>query len=188
MPSQKDKTENTGTNGHSTASQEMYENWRGYYQKMTDDGMSYYRQGMDMFQKMAPFYPANSFMQGWMENYQTFLDRVRDESGAGSATDMDSYRRMYDAWLETWTKSLEGYMRTPEFVAKSGKDLEAFTDFQNKMGDMMDTYWNTLHLPNTADMKELYQKLYTIDRKLDELDRRFREFAASSKSSATAKK
>lgn len=189
MTSRKTKSENPETNGYKN-SQDAYEAWRDFYQKMTDESMAFYQQGMEMFQKMTPFYPAaqGGVFKEWINNYQAFVDRVREETGGMMPMDMESYRRMYEAWLDTWTRNLESYMRTPEFVAKSGKDLEAFADVQSKFGEMMEAYWHTMHLPSTEDMKEVYHKLYLIDRKLDDMDRRMSELIAASKSSASAKK
>jgi hypothetical protein len=69
---------------------------------------------------------------------------------------------------------MDTMMRTEAFAAKSGKDLEQFADYKKKMGEMLEAYWESLHLPNSSDMREVYHKLYTMDRKLDDLDNRLR--------------
>ena len=43
-----------------------------------------------------------------------------------------------------------------------------------KLGEAFEIYWESVHLPSAADMREVYHKLYSLDRKLDDLDKRFR--------------
>jgi hypothetical protein len=79
-------------------------------------------------------------------------------------------------------------MSTPEFVARSGQDLEQFSEFREKTGDMMNHYWENLHLASARDLHEVFHKLYTMDRKLDDLDERLRHLMDLMDHPAPAKK
>ncbi len=162
-------------NGHSTApdtEDNPQEAWQGFYQKMAEDGMQFFQQSVEMAQKCSPFFPNNELMTMWAGNYQDFLQQVQAETTESKGFDPDSYKRLYEAWLNTWTHNLEGYMRTPEFAEKSGKNLETMSEMQKKMGDFMESYWQMMRLPSAQDMREIYHKLYLIERKLDEIDSR----------------
>lgn len=169
-------------------SSDIYDTWQDFYQQMMKDGMSFFQQGVEMAQKMTPFAPANPLMSQWMDNYQDFVDRFSQQSHTRPTDGMDTGRQLYEAWLDTWTRNMEGYLQTPEFAAKSGKDLETFSDAHKKMTEMMEAYWQAMRLPSAQDMREIYQKLYMIERKLDELDKRLRTASDTPKSSAGAKK
>ncbi len=74
-------------------------------------------------------------------------------------------------------------MQTPEFAAQSGQHLEHMSQFQEQSAKLLEQYWATLRLPSTHDMKELYHKLYVIERKLDDLDKQLYNIVQSQKTS-----
>src|SRR5687768_13492848 len=91
---------------------EAYEAWGEFYQQMAEESMDFFRKGVENFQKMSPFYPSNELYQKWADNYQQFLNTMTDEPGI-KAGDKDVFRKMYEAWMETWTRNLDSYMRSP---------------------------------------------------------------------------
>jgi len=187
MATAKDEQEKSTTNGKTEASAEdFYKSWTGFYQQMADESTELFQKGMMTFQQMVPLYPGQEMFKEWLENSQQLVSRMTEESMSAPG-DVNTYKRMYDLWIDTWTRNLEGYMKTPEFAARSGKDLETFSELQKKMGEMMEAYWQAIHLPSAQDMREVYHKLYTIERKLDELDRHMRK-SQSSSSGETGKK
>jgi Poly(R)-hydroxyalkanoic acid synthase subunit (PHA_synth_III_E) len=182
MATANNEQEKQHTNGKNDPSTEdYYKAWSGFYQQMADESTEFFQKGMTTFQRMVPLYPGNEIFKQWLENSQDFMNRMTEES-LNAPGDVNTYKRMYDLWLETWTRNLEGYMKTPEFAAQSGKDLETFSDLQKKMGEMMEGYWQAIHLPSSQDMREIYHKLYMIERKLDELARHMRKSQAASSS------
>jgi hypothetical protein len=184
-PSQTDSEKQNSHHSHSTgySYQDAYESWSQYYQQMATEGMAFFQKGLEATQKFTPFFPQPELYQVWTQSYQDFLSHLgHDPSQLGP----DKFRELYDIWLETWSRHLEHYMRTPEFAAKSGKDLETFSEFSKQMGRLLEAYWESLHLPSSADMREIYHKLYLIERKLDEMDRRFRHFEATAETPKTA--
>lgn len=182
MQSEKNK-ENSSRNGYTN--ENAYDTWSDFYKQITDEGMSFFRQGVEMAQQMSPFYMSNEIFQQWMENYSDFINQISQRSSAPlNAAD---YRNIYESWLDAWNKNLESYMQTQYFAEKSGKNLETMSDFKKKGGELMEAYWHNLHLPNTEDMREIYHKLYTIERKLDDMDRKLQQMYTA-KTSASAKK
>lgn len=177
------------TNPDNGMGTEAFEAWQDLYRQMADEGLSFYQKGIDTVQRMfPPMYPGGELFGQWMENYQDMMSRM-GEDVSRSPGDMDVFRRMYDTWLDAWTRGLESYMRTPEFAAKSGKDIERFSDIQKRTGEMMEAYWHAMRLPSTHDMREIYHKLYILERKLDDLDRQIRARQPKPRStSATAQK
>lgn len=185
MASTDEKKQTHTHNGSSAEGSNPYEGWSEFYQKMANESMDMFQQGMESFQKVNPFHPGGELFQQWFDSYRDFMSRVGEESTTGGVPgDMESYKRLYEAWLDSWTRNLESYMRTPEFAARSGRDLETFSDMRKSMNEAMDAYWHAVRLPSAHDMEELFHKLYVIDRKLDELDRRVRTQAESKTSPA----
>jgi hypothetical protein len=146
--------------------------------------MDMFRKGMDAAQQMSPFFPGNPAFELWMQNYKQFTDKAMAET-MERPMEPETFRRIYEAWLTTWSKNLDVYMRTPEFLEQSGRNMEAFSEFRKRMDEMLDEYWKSIRLPSTRDMDEIYQKLYLIDRKLDDMDRRFRDFERAQNPSTT---
>lgn len=161
---------------HEKTMHDAAQNWFDFYQKMTEESMSAFQRGMEMSQKAAgftaPFGPGQEMFRMWSESMQDFTRRMGGEPFWG---DPASFRRAYDAWLESWAVQMETYMRTPEFAAKSGQDLEAMSDMKKRMGKMLEAYWDSIHLPSAADMREVYHKLYLMERKMDDMDRHLRD-------------
>ena len=178
---------NTSRARHQETGSEHFGAWQEFYQRMSEEGMAFFQQGMDAAQSMMPSYPGKEAFQVWTDSYQDFMNRIGKE-GMAAPGDPTAYRRMYEIWLETWGQNLETYMRTPEFAAKSGKDLEMMAEAKKRIGEMLEAYWASIHLPSSADMRELYHQLYTIDRKLDDLDHRFHMMEQALKHNTSRKK
>lgn len=184
------KSADTNQDRYNDTYNQAYQVWGNFYQNMMEEGVDFLRQGMEMAQKMSPLYPDNTAFSVWMRNYQDFMSRVSEEATtAGQRPGAESYQRIYEAWLDTLSRSMETYMQTPEFVSQSGKHLETMSEVHQKMAEAMEAYWHALRLPSLHDMREIYHKLYIIERKIDDLDRRFREQQANmSSNGASAKK
>jgi hypothetical protein len=192
-PSRTDQSETHAQNGTArdyaraeggeSAAHDFYHSWMDMYQQWSEEGMTAFQKGIEATQRMMPFTPPGQEMMNlWMDSMQSFSTRISQELGQDGSpqqamaamADPTAYKKMYDVWLDTWSTQLEGYLRSPEFAAKSGRDLEAFSDWKKKLGEVMEAYWESIHLPSSADMREIYHKLYLMDRKLDDMDRRFR--------------
>lgn len=154
---------------------DAFKSWFDFYRQMSEEGMTAFQKGLEATQKFTPFAPGQEMYSVWIDSVQDFHKKVGQESlYPYPGMDTESYKKMYEAWLEAWSKNLDTYMRTPEFASRSGKDLERFSDFKKQMGNMLEAYWESIHLPSAADMREVYQKLYVLERKFDDMDRRFR--------------
>ncbi len=185
MDTQKENgTRNEGQNN----ARDMFETWQGYYQQWADESMEMFNRGMETAQKMSPFFPGPEMARVWMDNYKEFMDRFASEGMGSASSGADTYRKAYDVWLDYWTKNMEAFIQTPEFAEKSGQHLGMMSDMKQRFGEFMESYWHAMHLPSSHDMREIYHKLYIIERKLDEMDRRFREAETGSVSGAGAKK
>ncbi len=167
-------------NGNNQAGyEEAYQNWTNLYQQMANEGMTFFQKSVEATQEMMPNPEQHQEMyQHWNESFLNFMQEAGSD---GQIPDPESYKKLYNVWLDTWSKNFEGYMRSPEFVKNSGKNLEAFSDAKSQMGDMLEEYWHNIHLPSTRDMKEVYHKLYIMERKQDEQDRKLDEISATLK-------
>jgi hypothetical protein len=175
-------------NGKSEGAESAYQTWYDFYRQMSEEGMNAFQKGIEAsqnFSASAPFnahgsnpLAANPIMNVWMESIHQFNEKMGTEKTAADSlnefSNPEYYKKMYDAWTQTWGENLETYMKTSEFAEKSGKDLEKFSDLKAQMGKTLEMYWESIHLASSADMKELYHKLYQMDRKLDDLDKRFK--------------
>jgi hypothetical protein len=179
--------ETSTKNGKHTAEDptETMQDWFQAYRQLTEDNMTAFQRNMDLAGKMMPFGPGSEFFTMWTHGMQDFWGRMGQDPVMPG--DMEGFRRMYETWLSTWTDRMESYMRTPEFASKSGKDLEAMSDLKKKLGESMETYWGAMHLPSSADMREIYHKLYLIERKLDEMDRHIRQASKAQTAQAEPK-
>jgi hypothetical protein len=152
-----------------------YTMWWDFYRQMAEEGQDMWRKSMDMAQQMTPFFPNSDMFRQWNGMMQDMMGGGAGESPfLNPSSGTETYRQMYDTWLSMWTETMERSMRTPEFAAKSGKDMERFSEAHQKMSESMESYWQALRLPSAQDMREIYQKLYMIERKLDEMDQRIR--------------
>ncbi len=160
------------TNGKSgpTGYENPYENWTQLYQQMATEGMTFFQKGVEAAQDMMPNPEQHQGMyQHWNDSFVQFMQQAGTE---GQAQDPETYKKLYHVWLDTWSQNFESYMRSPEFVKSSGKNLEAFSDAKSQMGEMLEEYWKNIHLPSSRDMREVYHKLYIMERKQDEQDRK----------------
>jgi hypothetical protein len=161
------------TNQESANQQNPFAPWMETYQKWTDESLNAFQQSMQQAQKMNPMFNNPELMKLWQDQFQSFTDKVRTTDWQHPSSP-ENFKKIYDTWLESASAQMDTMMRTEAFAAKSGKDLEQFADYKKKMGEMLEAYWESLHLPNSSDMREVYHKLYTMDRKLDDLDNRLR--------------
>ncbi len=148
---------------------DAYAAWGDFYQKMAEEGLDLFQRSVETAQDMMPGAMNPNIYQYWSEGFRDFMQYTARE---GMPTDPQGFRQFYDMWLESWSKGFEAYMRTPEFVSSSGKNLEAMSDIQLKLGEMMEEYWHAIHLPSSRDMREIYHKIYLTERKQDEQDRK----------------
>ncbi len=161
-------TENKQNGSRQT--EEAYKNWASLYQQMTEEGMGLFRKSVETAQEMMPTPEAHQEMyRHWNDSFQQFMEKASVE---GKAQDPSTYKELYTLWLENWSRQFDAYMRTPEFVENSGKNLEAFSDAKSQMGEWLEEYWHNLHLPSARDMREIYHKLYILERKQDAQDRK----------------
>jgi hypothetical protein len=160
-----------------SSQQNPFAPWMETYQKWTDESLNTFQQSiqqsMAQAQKMNPMFNNPELTQLWQEQFQSFTDQVRTTDWQQPSSP-EAFKKMYDTWLESASSQMDSMMRTEAFAAKSGQDLKQFAEYKKKMGEMLEAYWESLHLPNSSDMREVYHKLYTMDRKLDDLDNRLR--------------
>lgn len=155
-----------------TANGTGFENFAADYGNM----METMRRNWEEFYGMIPFAPQPKVAQLWMDNYMAFIKQAGQDGMMGFASDPSgTSKRMYEQWVDLWSKSLDAYFRSPDFAAKSGRDLEALSEWKKWYGQWMESYWASVHLPSTADMRDVYQKLYVLDRKLDNLEQLVRD-------------
>ncbi len=160
--------------------------WMDYYKTVMEQGLEVMHRGTEMA------FQTPTGMPGW-DSFETWMDAYQSRLNPSEKLDNQTLRNMYDAWVHAWAESMERWMSTPEFVAKSGQDLEHFSEFQEKTGTMMNQYWETLHLASARDLHEVFHKLYLMDRKLDDMDKRLRQMMTlmeqnTSKPTGTTKK
>lgn len=173
MPTAEDTQKQNGPTG-----EEMFQPWMEMYKKWTEESMTSFQSAMSQAQKMNPMLGNPELYELWQQSYQAFTDKVQTTDWRNAANpenyNPENFKKMYETWLENASTQMDSMMRTEAFAAKSGKDLEQFAEYKKKLGELFEGYWETLHLPNAADMREVYHKLYTMDRKLDDLDTRLR--------------
>lgn len=185
----------------------MYDTWRDWMTQASQEGFSMFQQGLASAQRFAPGMAGDfeerlasmpwaasidadkltQMSQQWMDSFGRFMAHSSDAIQA-NPTDPQAYKKIYEAWLNSCAEQMEQWMQTPEFAAQSGQRLEHMSQFQEQSGKMLEQYWATLHLPSTHDMKELYHKLYVIERKLDDLDKQLYQIVQSQKTSKSEAK
>lgn len=181
MPATREKSQTNGAGLH-----EAFETWAGFYKEMATQGMGMFEKSIEAAHQMHPLYPGSEVYDQWLDNFKDFTEAFMRETTENPG-DPEAFRRLYQIWLTACSKNFESYMRTPEFVARSGKNIEEFSELKQKMGEGLEEYWHAIHLPSSRDMREIYQKLTVIDRKMDELDKRFREMEKASKKTTPKK-
>ncbi len=139
------KADDTHFNSSAQAN-EQYQAWLGMMQQITRDNLQWFQQSLEMAQKAYPF-----------------------ASNTENTEPNTSPKSAYDAWLKHWTQHLESMMAGAEFSEHSGKTLHAASEAKQTMDQMLRQYWHSLQLANTEDMKEVYLKLYQMERRLDDL-------------------
>lgn len=205
---EEERTQDSMNESFNESLNESYQAWSGFYQRMAEEGLTFFQKNMEAAQQMMPGMLGMSGMPGmgtsgmsgmpgmqgfaapdlyrqWTEAFHEMVNAWETEGGTMNP---EIYQKMYRIWLEMCSKSAETFMRTPEFVQASGKNLEAFSDAKARMGEMIEEYWGLLHLPSTHDMRELYHKHYLQERKLDEMDRKLDEILSHLKTSRNSEK
>ncbi|MBY0450354.1 MAG: hypothetical protein K2X01_07010 [Cyanobacteria bacterium] len=149
----------------------QYQAWLGMMQQMTRDNMQWFQNSLDMAQNLA----QGTAQQGYPFNTERTGPQVDPKS-------------MYDAWLKNWTQHLESMMAGAEFSEHSGKTLHAASEAKQNMDQMLRQYWHSLQLANAEDMKEVYLKLYQMERRLDDLTDMLHDWMSLQEKNAPAQK
>lgn len=143
-----------------------------FYQEMSREWLNYCQDFLGVMGQFSPVNLDEGLTKEWFENFHYWLEQIDTEM-----MDINAYERLVKVWAKIWTKHLETYMgstlKTREFVGGSEKTLEALTDLKLLRDVILEAWWYAIRLPNRRDMRELYYKDYTIERKLDELNKKF---------------
>jgi hypothetical protein len=151
----------------STQANAQYQAWLSMMQQMTRDNMQWFQNSLEMAQNAYSFNTENTGAQMDPKNMS---------------------KNLYDTWLKNWTQHLESMMAGAEFSEHSGKTLHAASEAKQQIDQMLRQYWHSLQLANAEDMKEVYLKLYQMERRLDDLTDMLQDWMDQQKKSAPAQK
>lgn len=171
------------TNGNaSETSDAMMSQWLAFCRKLSEENMALFKRSVEAAQQMHSMpegSPSATDMMGyWQNSFKDYSQRFSNFNPT-NLQDPTQIKHAYEQWMLYWSEQFETMMGTKEFALNSGKNLERLTQFQDKMGDVLEEYWHNLHLSTSDDMREVFQKLYTLDKKIDEIDIRFRDLAST---------
>lgn len=81
--------------------------------------------------------------------------------------DQDTHKKFFEAWQEALGEYLDKYLRSPEFCEHLAKSLNASTFFKKHYDQMLVTTLKKLKLPTRDDLQDLYNRIDTIEEKVD---------------------
>jgi hypothetical protein len=73
-------------------------------------------------------------------------------------------QQMQKKWLETVSKSLDSYMRTPAFLEVLQRNLKAMTEMKAFQDQVVQEIAHQAGVPLASDIYGLFERLYSVER------------------------
>jgi len=73
-------------------------------------------------------------------------------------------QQMQRRWLDSLTKSLDSYMRSPAFLEGLQRNLRAITDLKAFQDQVVQDIAHQVGIPLASDIFGLFERLYSIER------------------------
>ncbi len=117
-------------------------------------------------------------MRPWLEYWTQLLEQRGDwaEMMLASAPPNVDLKTLQKRWLDTLSKSLDAYLRTPAFLESMRKNLDAMTAWKTTSDLAQREATRQAGMPHVEDISGLYERLQMAHEvtmeKLSEIDRR----------------
>lgn len=129
--------------------------------------------------------PALAVMQPWLDYWTHFVEQRSDWAQmmmAATPPNVD-LAQLRKRWLDTLTKSIDAYLRTPAFLDSMRRNLEATTALKSSTDAAQREASRQAGMPHVDDIAGLYErlemchaeqmeKLNTLERRLTTLEKR----------------
>jgi hypothetical protein len=73
-------------------------------------------------------------------------------------------QQMQRRWLDSLTKSLDAYMRSPAFLESMQRNIRAMTDLKAFQDQLVQDIAHQVGIPMAKDIFGLFERLYSVER------------------------
>lgn len=95
----------------------------------------------------------------------------KTKSGLEEELSAEKYKQLYNIWIETYSDTFKEYQNSDDFVSDMGEFVSNLMEFQKFNREIFENnYLKVLNLPTKADIDETNKELYTLRKKVRELD------------------
>ena len=123
----------------------------------------------------------------WMDsnvNFQSvFMEamrRVREKTANEMEGEInpEKYKEFYRIWIETYSETFKEFLKSGHFASDMGKFMSYFMEFQKFNREMLEeNYLKPMNLPTKTEIDEINKELYSLKKKVKELDRVIKELS-----------
>lgn len=102
-------------------------------------------------------------------SFQVLQDKVAEMADEGQLPENPK------AYYQMWMKILEGHymtlLKSPDYTQKMGETLTALQDFRRAKNAFLQDLIKLLPVPTETDMDELYKEIYTLKKRIRQLEK-----------------
>jgi hypothetical protein len=104
---------------------------------------------------------SNPFASFWI-NYFEQAD-AQSKALLGSMQTAADPQELQKRWLETISRSLDTYMRSPAFLEAMQRNLKSMTDMKGVQDQVVQDFARFVGLPLASDINGLFERLYSVE-------------------------
>ena len=80
-------------------------------------------------------------------------------------------KEYYGIWVKILEKKYMGLFKTPEYLESLGKTMRAMDEYHTARKEVIDSLLQTFSIPTTKDMDDVYQDLYYLKKRVQQLEK-----------------
>lgn len=121
----------------------------------------------------------------WMDSISDFqelsleaMKRMTDKTASLDEISPDRYKEIYNIWVETYSDTFREFLRSGHFARDLGEFISGFIEMQKYNREMLEeNFLRPNDLPTKTEMDELNRELYSLKKKIRELDRKINDLS-----------
>lgn len=114
---------------------------------------------------------VNLLCEPLIETTQVVRDEIK-KSREGGEEFVKDYKAQYKFWINKLEASYLDLLKSPEYIAALSDILKALRDYKVSKQQLLIDLMQDLPVPTHRDMDELYKEIYTLKKRVKELERR----------------
>jgi hypothetical protein len=98
---------------------------------------------------------------------------------AARAWKTEHFEKLYETYSKNMSEMMERFYKTPGFATRSWDMLKSTKGFQNYFGEMLEMGLRNMSIPTAKDIDELSERLNYLEDRLDAIEQKVTESAAT---------